>query len=98
VEGLVSVWSGLDMRRKVIVVAATLAVFGAVLALGRSGPSREMALLYAGLDPAAAGEVLTALDQAGAAYEVRSGAIMGTAPPRLDGGTGRGDAGSIRAR
>jgi flagellar M-ring protein FliF len=70
------------MRRKVIVVAATLAVFGAILALGRSGSSRDMALLYAGLEPGAAGEVLTALDQAGAPYEVRSGAIMVDAAAR----------------
>ncbi|WP_221181443.1 flagellar basal-body MS-ring/collar protein FliF [Histidinibacterium lentulum] len=70
------------MQRKAIVVVAALAVFGAVLAIGRSGTSREMALLYAGLDPAAAGEVLAALDQAGAAYEVRSGAIMVEAATR----------------
>jgi len=81
-EGLGSVWSGLDMRRKAIVVAAVLAVFGAVLAIGRSGSSRELALLYAGLEPAAAGEVLAALDQAGAGYEVRSGAIMVDAATR----------------
>lgn len=35
----------------------------------------DMALLYAGLDPAAAGEVLAALDQESVAYDVRGGSI-----------------------
>jgi len=35
-QQILSVWSALDMRRRVIVVAATLAMFAAVLGLGRS--------------------------------------------------------------
>ncbi|MEL7117674.1 MAG: flagellar M-ring protein FliF, partial [Pseudomonadota bacterium] len=35
-----------------------------------------MALLYSGLDPAAAGEVVAALEQQGVAYDVRTGAIL----------------------
>ncbi|SLN76550.1 Flagellar M-ring protein [Roseisalinus antarcticus] len=81
-EGLGSVWSNLDARRKIIVVVATLAVFGAVLALGRSGSNREMSLLYAGLENSAAGEVIAALDARGMTYEVRGGAIYVDAAER----------------
>jgi flagellar M-ring protein FliF len=41
-----------------------------------------MSLLYAGLDPAAAGEVIAALDQRGIAHEVRGDAIFVPAPER----------------
>lgn len=70
-----SIWSALDARRRIIVGLATVAVFAAVLMLARGAGSRDMALLYSGLDPAAAGEVVTALDQQGAAFEVRGTAI-----------------------
>ncbi len=58
-----------------MVVAATLAVFLAVLLLARGASSRDMALLFGGLEPEAAGEVITALDQRGAIYEIRGPAI-----------------------
>lgn len=58
-----------------MVVLATVAVFAAILGLSRSGVSRDMALLYGGLEGGAAGEVLTALEARGATFEVRGGAI-----------------------
>jgi flagellar M-ring protein FliF len=74
-ESLKLVWSKLDARRRVVVVAATLATLAAVALLAQGpGPGR-MALLYAGLDPAAAGEVVTALESRGTPYEVRGDAI-----------------------
>jgi len=75
VQQVLSFWSVLDMRRRAIVVVATLAMFGAVLALARVASAPSMSLLYAGLEPAAAGEVVRALDQRGAVYEVRGDSI-----------------------
>lgn len=69
-------WSALDMRRKFIVIGATLAVFAAVLFLARGAATKDMALLYAGLDSAASGDVLTSLDQRGILYDVRGGSIF----------------------
>lgn len=69
------VWGTLSPQRRIFVIAATIAVFIAVLLLARGASSRDMSLLFGGLDPQAAGEVVTALDQRGVAYEVRGNAI-----------------------
>lgn len=74
-EQLIQVWSGLDARRRVTVVASTLGMFAAVLFLTQLATRPHMALLYAGLDPAAAGEVVAALEARGATVEVRGTAI-----------------------
>ena len=74
-EQLVSVWKALEPRRQVIVVLATLAMFAAVLGLARVASNPSYALLYSGLDSKRSGEVLAALDQTGAAYDVRGSAI-----------------------
>ena len=70
-----SVWNALDTRRRVIAILASAAVFAAVLGLARMAAQPSLALLYAGLDPAAAGEVVTAIEAQGAAHEVRGDAI-----------------------
>lgn len=74
-ESLSSVWTNLPAGRKLAVVLATLLAFGGVLALGQTGGSRNMSLLYGGLESSAAGEVLQALEASGVAHEVRGGAI-----------------------
>ncbi len=70
-----SAWKALDLRKRIIVIGATLTMFAAVLGLSRMATAPSMALLYAGLEPGAAGEVVKALEAQGAAHEVRSGAI-----------------------
>ncbi|MBW6505374.1 MAG: flagellar M-ring protein FliF [Rhodobacteraceae bacterium] len=65
----------LDMRRRVIVSVATLAVFAAVLGLSGLATKPSMALLYARIEGSQAGDVVAALDQRGATYEVRGDAI-----------------------
>lgn len=70
-----TVWSALDARRRVFVMVATFAVFAAVLLLARGAGTKDMSLLFGGLEPAAAGEVITALDQRGVLYDVRGNAI-----------------------
>ena len=63
------------MRRRIFVIVATIAVFAAVLTLARGAGSKEMSLLFGGLEPRASGDVITALDQRGVIYEVRGNAI-----------------------
>ncbi|MBI1417352.1 MAG: flagellar M-ring protein FliF [Limimaricola sp.] len=74
-DAVLSLWRGLDLRRRMAVIGATLAVFAAVLLLAARTGQGDMALLYSGLDPTAAGEVLTALDQQAVKYDVRGSAI-----------------------
>lgn len=74
-QNLVQIWQSLDARRRIIVVGATLAMFLAVIGLSRMASVPSMSLLYAGLNPASAGEVVAALDQRGALYEVRGDSI-----------------------
>src|SRR6056297_1379836 len=71
-----TLWQSLDMRRRVIVGVATLAMFWAVLALARMVSEPSLTLLYAGLENGAAGEVVAALEQRGVAHEVRGTSIF----------------------
>ena len=80
---LTAVWQNLEPRRRLIVALATVAMFAAVIALAKVATRPSMAVLYAGLDGARAGDVLAALDQQGAPYEVRGTAIYVESPRRL---------------
>lgn len=81
-DSLLSVWLKLDARRRITAILAALAVFAAVLALSRGIGAPDLALLYAGLEPDAAGEVIAGLEQRGVAYEVRGDAIYVTSSAR----------------
>ncbi len=70
-QNLVSLWFQMNLRRKITVIGATIAMFLAILGMSRLAGQSDMALLYAGLDGAAAGEVIAALEQKGVTYEVR---------------------------
>ncbi|MGP6089158.1 flagellar basal-body MS-ring/collar protein FliF [Antarctobacter jejuensis] len=59
-----------------IVIGATLVVMMAVLGLTRLASAPNLALLYAGLENGAAGDVVKALEARGVPYEVRGGAIF----------------------
>lgn len=82
VEQVTSVWAGLDLRRKIIVVAATLGMFAAVYSIAQIASQPRMSLLYAGLDPLAAGEVVNALEARGATVDIRGSAIYVDATQR----------------
>ncbi|MDW3180401.1 flagellar basal-body MS-ring/collar protein FliF [Roseobacter sp.] len=75
-QQLLNAWTGLDLRRQIIVIVATGAMFFAVLAMSRMASAPTMTLLYAGLENGAAGDVVRALEQRGAAFEVRGGSIF----------------------
>ena len=66
----------LRQNKKWVAFGAALIVFVSVIFLARGMTGRDMALLYAGLDDAAAGEVITSLDAQGAYYEIRGTAIF----------------------
>lgn len=74
-QNLVAIWSAMGIRRRIILVGATLAMFFAVLSLARFSSTPGMSLLYAGLDSKAAGEVIAALEQQGVGYSVKGDAI-----------------------
>ncbi|MCK0095764.1 flagellar M-ring protein FliF [Yoonia sp. F2084L] len=75
-ESIGHVWSALSAQRRIFVVLATAAVFAAVLFLARGASTQDMSLLFGGLEAQAAGDVVTALDQQGVAYEIRGNAIF----------------------
>lgn len=74
-SNLLSIWSRLDLRKRIVVTVATLGVFGALLAMSSLSGRSDMALLYAGVEGRDAAEMMTALDASGATYEVRGDAI-----------------------
>ena len=82
-QQMVALWQALDTRRRMVVAAATVAMFGAVLMLsGLAGGRPSMALLYAGLEGRGAAEVIAALDARTIPYEVRGDAIYVAAAER----------------
>ena len=74
-ERLAAIWSAQDKRRLTILSIATLVAFAAVLFLGRMAAAPRMELLYAGLEPESAAEVVDALVARGAVHEVRGDSI-----------------------
>ena len=74
-QSLSTGWSALDARRRIFVILATIAVFAAILMLARGAGTKETSLLFGGLEPRAAGDVITALDQRGVPYQVQGSAI-----------------------
>lgn len=75
-QQFVNVWANLDLRRRIVVVGATIAMFFAIITMSRIVATPSMSLLYAGLETAAAGEVIQSLEQRGIAFEVRGGSIF----------------------
>ncbi len=74
-QNLATLWANLGLRRRVLVIGATLTMFLAILGLARMVEQPNMALLYSGLDTPAAGDVVTALDSRGVTYDIRGDAI-----------------------
>jgi len=74
-DRILQTWRGLDLRRRLILVGAGMLTVIAVLSLAQVATRPSMALLYSGLDPATAGEVVGALEQMDVASEVRGDAI-----------------------
>ena len=75
-QQLISFWTGLDARRKVVMLLALGAVVATVMGLSRLATAPNYTLLYSGLEAGAAGEVVAALEQRGVQYQVRGGSIF----------------------
>ena len=74
-EQMLETWQRLDPRRRIILVGAAVLTLVAVLSLAQVATRPGMALLYSGLDPAAAGEVIGALEAMNVESEVRGNAV-----------------------
>ena len=75
-QQFLKVWTQLDLRRQIIVILATGAMFFGIIAMSRMATAPGMSLLYAGLENGAAGDVVRAREQRGVAFEVRGGSIF----------------------
>lgn len=76
VQQFLKSWTQLDLRRQIIVILATGAMFFGIIAMSRMATAPSMSLLYAGLENGAAGDVVRSLEQRGVAFEVRGGSIF----------------------
>lgn len=74
-QGLVSVWQALPPSKRVMLVGAVAATIFVFSILARTASSPSMALLYSGLEPGAAGDVITALERMNVETEVRGDTI-----------------------
>ncbi|MBN2758998.1 MAG: flagellar M-ring protein FliF [Rhodobacteraceae bacterium] len=77
-----ALWTTFDMRSRLILGAVGLGAVVVILLIAQQGLKPSQALLYAGLEQAAAGDVIQALEARGVAYEVRGDAIYVPAPER----------------
>lgn len=72
---LTQMWTGISLRQQIVIGVTTLGMFLGVFFMARTSLAPDMVLLYSGLDAAAAGEVVSSLEQQGVKHEVRGGSI-----------------------
>lgn len=72
---MLKIWQAMPVQKRVATVLSVVATIAAMYVLVSVTLKPKLDLLYAGLDPAAAGEVIAQLDAVGAVYEVRGNAI-----------------------
>jgi flagellar M-ring protein FliF len=73
--GIVKVWTSLPASKQLVLAAVLAATIFAFSMLARTATTPNMALLYSGLDPSAAGEVIDALERMDVPTDVRGGSI-----------------------
>ena len=74
-QQIITLWNGMDVRRRIVAILSVIALLVTVATLTRLATQPGLALLYSGLESGPAGEVVRALEQRGVTYEVRGGAI-----------------------
>ncbi|MGH1422068.1 MAG: flagellar basal-body MS-ring/collar protein FliF [Hyphomonas sp.] len=67
---------GLPLQRQLVLVAAVIGVSVAMMFMVRGAMKEPMVLLYAGLDPQRAGEIIGELDQSNVEYEITQESIF----------------------
>lgn len=82
VQQVQAFWTGLDTRGRLITAGLGLFAALVIALIAQQGLKPSQALLYAGLEEGAAGEVIQALEARNVAYEVRGDAIYVPAPVR----------------
>ena len=68
-------WLALSPQKQITAAVSVIATIGALFLLTSSALKPQTDLLYSGLDPAAAGEVVAKLEALGVVYEVKGNAI-----------------------
>lgn len=66
----------LPLSRQLLLAAAVLGIVFAMSFMVQNATKEPMALLYSGLEPQYAGEIIEKLDQGGTPYEIKGGAIF----------------------
>jgi flagellar M-ring protein FliF len=79
---LQTVWVGLEPRQRLIAILAALGIVATIWGISRVATAPDFALLYSGLEPAASGEVVSALEAQGAAFDIRGTSIFVERPAR----------------
>lgn len=74
-QGLMNVWGTLSVSNRIMLVGAVAATIFVFSILARTASAPSMALLYSGLQPSAAGEVVSALEGMNVQTEVRGDSI-----------------------
>jgi flagellar M-ring protein FliF len=82
VPSFAAFWSALSLQRRLMLIGGIAGLVTVLVILSRVVAAPSMSLLYAGLEPAAAGDVIAALEARGVTHEVRGGAIYVAAPDR----------------
>lgn len=75
VNTLTNIWNGMDGRRRGVLVGGIAAMIVIMVILTRLVTAPSYALLYSGLDAAASGDIIAAIEARGVAYQVRGDAI-----------------------
>jgi flagellar M-ring protein FliF len=75
-------WGERSAKQRAIIFAAFIAAFLAVSAFSWAASRPSMALLYAGLDPTVAGQVIAGIERSGVPYQVRGDSIYVDATQR----------------
>ena len=81
-QNLLAIWNDLSVARKALLAGVATVTIGAFALMIAAASKPQLALLYAGLEPAAAGEILAALEGMDTVVEVRGDAIYVTASSR----------------
>lgn len=79
---LIARWSALDLKRRITVIVTVAVVVLTFSLILRIGTTPDRALLYSGLEPATAGEVIAALDGQGVNYSIAGDSIFVPADQR----------------
>ncbi len=81
-QSLVNTWASLDLNRRIILLGAIAITALGVAFLARSAAHPTMSLLYSGLEPSAAGDIISALDAQSVAYEIKGNSVYVDASQR----------------